>query len=279
MKWSPETMLPGSFDENATNTTSEVAFGTTWLILSDGDRVIAVSTELSHSRLMERDGPDAEEEASNILADFEIGKQYGKITLLDFVFSHRYVLILFEMCTHASIISLTKFQRDDVLLPKFPDVRSFSQSLQSRHFALLTRSNGQDQVSVFSPSDNASDKAQTFNTDTLDAQGIRWCPDGDPLLAVWDSASYGLKIVFFTALGHHLRHLNIKNPDLNHELGFSRSGDLGVLKFEWLRRESKTILTVAGPKHALIYEQKSKASVCVIDGPQGLNQKSYNNFN
>jgi hypothetical protein len=258
-------MIPGSFDDNATNTTSEVAFGTTWLILSDGDRVIAVSTELSHYGMMPRDGPNAEEEASNVLADFDIGKQYGKITLLDFVFSHRHVLILFEMCTHASIISLTKFQRDDVLLPKFSDARSFSQSPQSRHFALLTRSNGQDQVSVFSPSDNASDKAKTFNTHTLDAQGIQWCPDGNPLLAVWDSASYGLKIMFLTALGHHLRHLEITSPELNHELGFSRSDDLGVLKFEWLCRDSQSILTVAGPKNALVYKQQSKANVCAIN--------------
>jgi hypothetical protein len=266
LKWSPETILPGSFDDNANNPTSEAAFATTWLMLSDGDRVIAVSTELSYYGIVERGGPNATEEASNVLADFEIGKQYGKITLLDFVFSHRQVLMLFEMCTHASVISLTKFQRDDIVLPKFSDVRSFSQSPQSRHFALLTRSNGQDQVSVFSPSENASDKAKTFNTHTLDAQGLQWCPDGDPLLAVWDSASYGLKIVFFTALGHHLRHLDISSPNLNHELGFSHSDDLGVLKFEWLCLDRKTILTVAGLKHALIYEQDGKASVSVIHG-------------
>lgn len=265
MKWSPETILQGAFNDDSTHTTSEVVFGTTWLALSDGDRVIVVSTDLSHSRLMEHDGKYAEGEGSNILADFEIGKQYGKITLLDFVFSHRHIVILFEMCTQASIISLTKFRRDDVLLPKFSDARSFSQSPQSRHFALLTRSNGQDQVSVFSLSDDASDKVQTFNTHTFDAQGIRWCPDGDPLLAVWDSASYDLKIVFFTALGHHLRHLDIASPDLTNDLGIILSDDLGVFRFEWLYRDGKTILTVAGLKNALIYEQRSKASVCVID--------------
>ena len=255
-------MLPSHFDDNATNTTSEVAFGMTWLVLSDGDRVIAVSTELSHGGMVERGGTNVEDEASNVLADFEFGKQHGMITSIDFVFSHRHILILFELCTHASIISLTKFQRDDVLLPKFPDARTFSQSPQNRHFALLTRSNGQDQISVFSPSDDASDRARTFNSNTLDAQGVQWCPDGDPMLAIWDSASYGLRVLFFTALGHHLRHLEITGPDLNQGLGFSRSDDLSVLRFEWLCRGSKTLVTVAGPKHARVFEQQSKATVC-----------------
>lgn len=258
-------MLPSSFDHDATNTTSEVECSTTWLILSDGDRVMALSTKLSRYEMAERGGFETEEEeASNILADFEIGKQYGQITLLDFVFSHRHVLILFETCAQASIISLTKFQRNDILLPKFPDERSFSQSPQHRYFALLTRSKGQDQISVFSPSENASDKAQTFNAHTIDAQGIQWCPDGDPLLAVSDSASHGLKIIFFTTLGHHLRHLDLTSPNPNHEIGFSRSDALGALKFEWICRDSRTILTVAGPQHAFIYEQQSKASVCSI---------------
>lgn len=259
-------MLLGTFEDGSTEAASKVALGTIWLVLSDGDRILVVSTDLSHTRFMEREGENGEEEeTSDILADFEIGKQYGRITLLDFVFSYRRIIILFEMCTQASIISLTKFRRDDILLPKFSDTRTFSQSPQSRHFALLTRSNGRDQVSVFSQSDDASDKVQTFNTHTLDAQGIQWCPDGDPLLAVWDSASYGLKIIFFTSLGHHLRHLDIASPDLSHDLGFTPSDGLGVCKFEWLYRGGKTILTVAGLKNALIYEQRSKATVRVID--------------
>ena len=259
-------MLQGALDDSPTNIPPEFASGTTWLALSDGDRVIAVGTDLGHSRLMEHDGRNAEEEeASNILADFEIGKHYGKITFLDFVFNHRHIVMLFEMCTQASIISLTKYRRDDVLLPKFSDARSFSQSPQSRYFALLTRSSGQDQVSVFSPSDDAWDTVQTFNTYTIDAQGIQWCPDGDPLLAVWDSASYCLKIIFFTALGHPLRHLDIASPDPNPDIGFTPSGNLGVFGVEWLYRGGKTILAVAGLKSVLIYEQRSKATVCVVD--------------
>ena len=196
-------------------------------------------------------------ENANILADFDIGNQYGQITHVDFVFTHRHALLLFEMNTHASIMSLTKPQRDDVLGPKYPDSRSFAQSPQSRYFALLTRSKGQDQVSVFAPSDRAFDKAVTFNPRTFDAQGLLWCPNGTPILIVWDSPAYGLKVSFFSALGHHLQQLDLTAPEMDPNLG-----PLGTHELHWIYRSGRTFLVIAAGKRAvMVYEQVSQATV------------------
>ena len=249
-------------------------------MLSDGNRVIALSTELSNYRLTADGDQQAEEAPSNILADFELGNQYGKIVLLDFVFSHRHALLLFETCSHASIISLTKFQRDDILNPKFPDSRSFVQSQCGRYFSLLTRSNAQDCVTIFATSDNTSDQAVTFSPQTLDAQGMQWSPGGQPLLVVWDAATYGLKVSFFTALGHHLRQLDLTSPPNDLQLEPPFDDDLGVAKLNWLQRRGRTLLAVAyGQTRALIYEQQRQTSVSkdnsVVALAKNLNRSRY----
>ena len=243
-------------DNQAVNL-SQTELGTIWLLISDGHRVIAMSLDLSTYGPATNEKRDIRPEPANILVDFEIGNQYGQITHLHFVFSHRYALLLFEMNTHASIMSLTKPQRDEVLGLKYPDSRSFAQSPQCRYFALLTRSKGQDMVSVFAPSDSAFDKAVTFNPRTLDAQGVLWCPNGTPLLIVWDSPAYGLKVYFFSALGHHLEQLDLAAAKADSHLG-----SLGVHKLEWIWRSGRTFLVIAAGKRAvMVYEQVSQAIV------------------
>jgi hypothetical protein len=258
-KWSPETMLPQDDDANIT---SNIMFGTIWLLLSDGNRVVALRTELSNSSLTADNIHRGEESPANILADFELGSQYGTITFIDFVFSHRHALVLFETGSHASVISLTKFQRDDILNPKFPDSKSVAQSLSGHYFSLLTRSNGQDYVSIFAPSGDTLDQAVTFNPKTLDAQGMQWSPSGAPLLVIWDSATYGFKLSFFTALGHHLRQLDLTAPPIDLQVAPPFDDDLGVTKLEWLQRRGRTFFAIAcGQTRALIYEQQSQATV------------------
>ena len=259
--WSPRTI--NSANDGNTTTTSEMAFDTAWLMLSDGNRVIAFSTELKRPGMGDYgDDSPGDVEKSNILADFEIGNQYGRITVLDFVFGHRHALLLFEMNTHASIVSLTKLQRDDVLGTKFSDARSFAPSPRGQHFALLTRSKGQDQISVFSPSDKAFNNPLTFNPLTNDAQGMKWCPEGDPLIAVWESPSYGFKVSFFSALGHHMRQLDMGSPTVSDGPRVVPFEGLGVGHLEWLSRGRKSILGVtAGSRDAFVYEKPTKTSV------------------
>lgn len=136
------------------------------------------------------------------------------------------------------------------------------QSQDGRYFSLLTRSNAQDYVSVFASSDNNSDQAVTFSPNTLDAQGMQWSPRGQPLLVIWDSASYGFQVSFFTALGHHLRQLDLSSPPIDLRVAPPFEDDLGVSKLQWLQRRGRTLLTLAyGPTRVLVYEEHSQANV------------------
>jgi len=75
----------------------------------------------------------------------------------------------------------------------------FSFRPETRHLALLTRSAGKDMVSIHSfPT---RELLRSWSPDTVDAQGLAWSPDGR-WLAVWDSASQGHRIVFYTPDGH-----------------------------------------------------------------------------
>jgi hypothetical protein len=257
LRWSPETIFAGESEGGKRDTTSGTVFGTTWLLLCDGYRVIALSTELQSPSMIESNiGNDDPSQSSNIVADYQIGSQYGKITLADFVFSHQHAVILFETNIYASIISLTRPQRDDILNPKYPDSRSFTQSPNNRCFALLMRSKGQDQISVFSAKDSAYDNASTFSPRTSDAQDLLWSPNGDPLLVVWDSASYGVKVSFFTAMGHSLKQLDLST------LAPLRSQAVGVITLKWHATGDSTILAIAdGNNNVLIRRQDNRNMV------------------
>jgi hypothetical protein len=77
--------------------------------------------------------------------------------------------------------------------------KCFSFRPETRHLALLTRTAGKDMVSVHSFP--ARELQRSWAPDTIDAQGLTWSPDGR-WLVVWDSASQGHKMIFYTSDGH-----------------------------------------------------------------------------
>ncbi|KAL2257029.1 hypothetical protein VTK26DRAFT_760 [Humicola hyalothermophila] len=77
--------------------------------------------------------------------------------------------------------------------------RCFSFRPETRHLALLTRVAGKDMVSVHGFP--ARELQRSWAPDTVDAQGLSWSPDGR-WLVVWDSASQGHKVIFYTSDGH-----------------------------------------------------------------------------
>ncbi len=80
--------------------------------------------------------------------------------------------------------------------------RCFSLRPQTRHLALLTRAAGKDTISIHSfPT---RELQRSWAPDTADAQGIVWSPDGK-WLVVWESASQGHKLLFYTSDGHIFR--------------------------------------------------------------------------
>ena len=90
-------------------------------------------------------------------------------------------------------------------------------------FALLTRPGAQDIITLYAGKEFTVIKSWTC--DTLDAQGIKWSPDGR-WLALWDAASMGYKAQVYTADGHCFRtyHGDYFNDELR---------GLGVKRVEW----------------------------------------------
>ncbi len=70
------------------------------------------------------------------------------------------------------------------------------------HLALLTRPGAQDVVTLHAQ--DSYDVVGGFKVPVVDAQGIKWSPDGR-WLVVWEAASAGLKVLVYTADGHLYR--------------------------------------------------------------------------
>ena len=237
LRWSPESLYTPDNEavEVLSNTTSECEFGKSWLLVSNGRRVIAFSTDLRTPKMM----PKVDEETglkSNILADYDLGDHNGKLNLVEFVFDHRHALVLFELGSSGAVLSLNRPQRHDIPHVKFPDARSVARSPDSRYFALLRREKGQDRATVFELGDNSQVSFKSFECNTSDAQGLSWCPTGQPLLAVWDSPTYGVRVSFFTAQGHPLKQLDITSSAFVWNAGFSSQMDgVGLTYWNWRR--------------------------------------------
>ncbi|KIW43803.1 uncharacterized protein PV06_04868 [Exophiala oligosperma] len=237
IRWSPETMwVSGKEGEALSNTTSESELSRTWLLLSDGDRLIALSAELRSPRVM-RSLEDEPSTRSNILTDYKLGKHFGRLTLAEFVFNHRHALVFFEAGTNAAILSMTKPQREDIPHVKFSDSRSLAMAPDARYFSLLRRDRGQDRVTVFELGQNNEITYKSFDANTADAQSMVWCPAGSPVIAVCDSATHGTKLSFFTAQGHPLKLLDITSTTFGPSV--EPVEGLGVTHWQWIRTQEK----------------------------------------
>jgi len=217
----------------------------TWLLLSDTSRIIVLSIDLQGPGLDPVGSHGTISGNSPLMADHQLGNQFGKLVLADFVFNHRQALLLFDLAPHASILSLTSPRRDDVPNVKFSDSRGFAQSPGHRYFALLLRAKGQDQVTVFTPKDATSSNHVTFSPQTSDAQGLMWSPDGDPMIAVWDSPAYGKKISFFTAMGHPLKQFDVSSENLHPIKQPMGIEGIGITRLAWVATNNGTVIAVA----------------------------------
>jgi len=220
-------------DDTKSTTTSEVELGTTWLLFSDGKRVIALSTDLRVPSAMPGIG-EGQESKSNVLSDYDLGGHFGKLTLLEFVFDHRNALVMFEYSASAMLLNLTRPQREEISHIKHSDSTAFAQAPDANRFALLRRDKGQDKISVFERSFTGPPTHQTFDSRTADAQGIMWCPGGQPLLVVYDSPSYAANVLFYTAEGHSLKQLDINSASLSLVTLPMNVDGVGITCLKWI---------------------------------------------
>ncbi|KIY02433.1 uncharacterized protein Z520_02572 [Fonsecaea multimorphosa CBS 102226] len=269
LRWSPETVISPerqAAEEIMSATSSECDFGKSWLLLSDSKRLIALSTDVRTPNMMSEVN-DETGVKSNILADYDLGGQLGKLGLVEFVFNHRHALVMFEFGSVAAILSLTRPQRNDIPHIKFSDARSLAKCPDSRYFALLRRGKAQDRVTVFELGLDNQVTYKSFDCSTSDAQDVTWCPTGQPLLAVWDSPTYGIKVSFMTAHGHTLRQWEIKSAafqwDLNLALSNQADG-VGLTYWSWTRanrhNHALTLQALAnGQKQVLVRYQPTSS--------------------
>ncbi len=269
LRWSPEVVYSPDDEalETLSTTTSECEFGQSWLLISDGRRVIALSVDLRTPKAMST--ADEEGTKSNILADYDLGEQMGKIGLLEFVFDHRHAIAISELGSSAAILNLSRPQRDDIPHVKFPDARSLARAPDSRYFALLRRDKAQDRITVFHLGANSQLSYKSFDCHTSDAQDVAWCPTGQPLLAIWDSSTYGVKVLFFTAQGHALKQLEITGSVFQWSPTPPQSEipeGLGLTYWSWRRANKSTNnlclqLLANGEKQVLVRTQSTNSMV------------------
>lgn len=90
-----------------------------------------------------------------------------------------------------------------------------------------------------------------------------WCPEGNPLLCVWDAAAFGLRVLFFTANGHHLKQLDMTAESLRLFQIHPGFDGLGINKVDWLLCGGKAVLALFdSSRHHLLRSQLGDEKVC-----------------
>jgi WD40 repeat protein len=107
--------------------------------------------------------------------------------------------------------------------------------------ALMTRAGPQDTLTLYSPQEYAIIKSCTLPT--VDAQGIKWSPDGR-WLAVWDAAGMGYEVLVYTADGNLFRTYEGEQKD-------EEMPGLGVKNVAW--ESSGIYLAVSGWDGSVIF--------------------------
>lgn len=132
-------------------------------------------------------------------------------------------LTVFNLSTSTSI---------EITSPKFyspgNSSRGFAYRPRTSSLALLTRIAGKDVLSIHAR--HTYEVLRSWNSDTVDAQGLSWSPDGKWLVMV-DSAGQGHRILFYTADGHLFKVWNGPTPVSDEDRGLAMGA--GVKMFEW----------------------------------------------
>ena len=172
----------------------------------------------------------------------------GGIVAVDFGASDTEVIVLSDFNSKVTIWSLESGRAVEIKDPKYSSLPS-SSSLQSAArvgcgyrpissavsgsgvradlFALLARSAAQDILLLLAQ--QSYNIIKTVLLSTVDAQGVKWSPDGN-WLAVWEAASIGYKVYIYTADGNLYR---VYSGNTSEDGGEGEGDALGVRCIEW----------------------------------------------
>lgn len=256
LRWSPEHIIVEDAEEEENlNGGCQPWKLISWLVLASTHRLLVLEVQIPDMAT----GYPVE---NQVLADIEFPKSNGKISASDFVFDHNSVLITFDIAPHATILSLAKAQRDELPNRKFPTEQSYAISKDARSVAFLVRDKYTDFIAVF----RHGKMVTSFKAETIDAHSIMWSPDGKPILCVRDSAAYGMKVHFYTAMGHALKQLDIlPNSFLDRSLSLDFPG-MGISAIAWSLQagsRTSTVLTVGNGSKQIITRLHNSQSLAV----------------
>lgn len=143
------------------------------------------------------------------------------IANVSFGYSPDEVLVFSDFRVKVTIWSLITNRGVEIRDPK-TTLHGYDYRSNTGHLAILTRSTAHDTVMLLNP--GSHDLFNTFDPATVEAQGLRWSPDGQ-WLAVWDATSSGYKVLIYTADGHLFK--TYRGGQDAHNIG------LGVKSSKW----------------------------------------------
>jgi hypothetical protein len=142
---------------------------------------------------------------------------------IDFGSDGREILVFHAWNTKLTVHSLDTGRSSVIKTPKAAHSLAYGYRPGTRQLAILLKPDTSDLLTIH--------EAQSYEVvgrtvlPTIDAQGLKWCPDGK-WIAVWDVASGGTKVLIFTADGQLFR--TYTGPS-----GVDDTFDLGVKQIEW----------------------------------------------
>ncbi|KAH8433542.1 WD40 repeat domain-containing protein [Aspergillus melleus] len=144
-------------------------------------------------------------------------------TNVDFGGDENEVIVFHAFNAKVSIHGLDSGCSQVIKSPKFSHYNGFGYRPKTRQFAILLKPDAVDVLTIHEF--RSYELIGRANLPTVDAQGMKWSPDGR-WIAVWDAASAGTKVLIFTADGQPFR--TYTGPP-----GVDMSFDLGVRNIEW----------------------------------------------
>ena len=125
----------------------------------------------------------------------------GKIAGVEFGYTADEVVVFSDFGLKATIWSLLTSRGVEIRDPKFSS-RGCCFRPRTGHLAMLTRETTKDVVMVLTP--GTRELEHSFTLATVDAQGLKWSPNGR-WLVTWEAASAGYNILVYTSDGHLFR--------------------------------------------------------------------------
>lgn len=133
----------------------------------------------------------------------------GKPTYVGFGYDDHEVLVMSAHGLKLSIFNILTSKAVEIPNPKFHQATSATKGLSFNvtggHLALLTRSGGRDFISVHCP--RTREVVGSWSTETIDANGLVWTPDGQWIL-LWESPAHGHRLLLYTPDGQLFRSLD-----------------------------------------------------------------------